>query len=333
MTDAQNSSPGDPYSADYDGATEQQKSRRLQAAGAVLLALILAAVLGLRSDPTSAGQTASGSAEAAEMPEESVDPEPVNSQGAQSTQGEEQPNTSQNPEEGSELAGGNLLEGDAEPDPETVQGTEEESDPETEIEVEVQANPETERDEDTFLAPMPIPIPVVTGSGTPIAPTEEDTEPGEDDPTHIGLPIPLPIPVPLPIPLPVPGVPGLPSLPIGTGGVLPVILPLPGGDDDEETPQPIIPIVPIINTTPDGEYWVQLGAFSTSDAGCIVWEDMAAVSPALFDDALKSVLPARSSSGNTVYRLRAGAFDTREEAVIFCDELKATGATCFVVKD
>ena len=180
---------------------------------------------------------------------------------------------------------------------------------------------------------------------------EEAPEDGRD-----GLLVPVPLPVPLPLPLPalpgLPGLPDLPALPTVPGSddtmIIPLVMPHSGPEHTEpehpsgptsapEPPAspmpPPAPVPPEINVSPEGEYWVQLGAFNSHQTGCMIWDDMVRASPALFGTALKSVVPAPAANGQTLYRLRAGAFETAEDADAFCTALKHTGRNCFTVRD
>lgn len=62
-------------------------------------------------------------------------------------------------------------------------------------------------------------------------------------------------------------------------------------------------------------YWIQVGSFSSSAQANKSVE-------ILKDNGLSSRIVLKSVNGQTVYRVRIGAYESREEALKFCDEVK-----------
>jgi len=75
---------------------------------------------------------------------------------------------------------------------------------------------------------------------------------------------------------------------------------------------------------------VQVAALANHDTKCAAWERMQQRWPDLFMNAEESTVRAELPDGRVVYRLRVGAFATRREASRFCQQMKASGGSCFV---
>ena len=76
---------------------------------------------------------------------------------------------------------------------------------------------------------------------------------------------------------------------------------------------------------------MQILATPYEDSICAIWDELAAESPELSDQAERSVRRV-TSGGDLVFRLRAGALADRAEADAFCARLKAKGHDCFSVR-
>ncbi len=101
-------------------------------------------------------------------------------------------------------------------------------------------------------------------------------------------------------------------------------------EPDAPMPPPPPPPPPPIRFTPDGPFLVQVGAMANREMTCAVWEEMERRWPDLFLKAEKSALRTELPDGRIVYRMRAGAFASREEATRFCKRMTDTGGECFV---
>jgi cell division protein FtsN len=74
---------------------------------------------------------------------------------------------------------------------------------------------------------------------------------------------------------------------------------------------------------------VQIGAFSSSSLADDGWNDIARLMPGQMAGKTKRVEPT-TTDGKTLYRAAVGGFTSRQEAVAFCDALKARGRACLV---
>jgi hypothetical protein len=82
-----------------------------------------------------------------------------------------------------------------------------------------------------------------------------------------------------------------------------------------------------------GSYYVQLGSFLSPDAAEDKWQQLVARHGAMMQSAGKDiVLPRQGSASSRLFRLRAGGFSTMNLAYNFCNQLKAAGTLCIVVK-
>lgn len=82
---------------------------------------------------------------------------------------------------------------------------------------------------------------------------------------------------------------------------------------------------------PSGNYLVQIAALRTQEAADKAWTGAVKANPQIYEGAEKNVQRADLGAKGVFYRLRAGSFGAREEAVSFCDALKEKGGTCIVV--
>jgi hypothetical protein len=77
-----------------------------------------------------------------------------------------------------------------------------------------------------------------------------------------------------------------------------------------------------------GGAWLAQIAATSSEAGAIAeWDRRAKALPDLLSAAERFVVQA-DVNGKTVYRVRAGSFATKADAVAFCDAFKAKGGNC-----
>ncbi|MEM5517347.1 SPOR domain-containing protein [Henriciella sp. AS95] len=84
--------------------------------------------------------------------------------------------------------------------------------------------------------------------------------------------------------------------------------------------------------TPGGEYLVQISALRSEEAASEAWTKARRNNPDIFDGAKMSIERADLGAKGVFYRLRAGAFGSRDTASEFCDALKQNGGDCIVVR-
>jgi|GEM_PF-6566981 len=81
-----------------------------------------------------------------------------------------------------------------------------------------------------------------------------------------------------------------------------------------------------------GAPWVvQLLAVEDEVVLCDYWADLKASHPELFGEAERTIARKDLGNGRIVFRLRAGSFETRAEAVDYCKALGQAGQDCFPV--
>lgn len=81
------------------------------------------------------------------------------------------------------------------------------------------------------------------------------------------------------------------------------------------------------------EYWAQLGSYRSRAAAMEAWDEMKADHASVMKNALPRLMSPQSYSGRQVYRLRTGAYATRQAAQQFCNKLRARSVSCLVVTD
>lgn len=81
-----------------------------------------------------------------------------------------------------------------------------------------------------------------------------------------------------------------------------------------------------------GSYLVQIAALRDEAAADRAWSQLVSRQPALMAGADKRIQRADLGARGIFYRLRAGAFETREAASAFCEALKSSGNECIVVQ-
>ncbi|MEQ9315880.1 MAG: SPOR domain-containing protein, partial [Henriciella sp.] len=82
-----------------------------------------------------------------------------------------------------------------------------------------------------------------------------------------------------------------------------------------------------------GEYLVQISALRSEEAATEAWAKARRSNPDIFEGASMSIERADLGAKGIFYRLRAGAFGSRDTASEFCDALKAEGGDCIVVRE
>ncbi len=80
-----------------------------------------------------------------------------------------------------------------------------------------------------------------------------------------------------------------------------------------------------------GGFLVQIAALRSEGAADTAWDRLARRDPALFANATKDVQRADLGGKGVYWRVRAGYFAQRDEAVRFCDRVKTLGQECIVV--
>lgn len=82
-----------------------------------------------------------------------------------------------------------------------------------------------------------------------------------------------------------------------------------------------------------GSYVVQISALRSESAATDAWKRARRSYPEIFDGASMSIERADLGARGVFYRLRAGAFGSREGASDFCSAYKAEGGDCIVVRN
>lgn len=82
---------------------------------------------------------------------------------------------------------------------------------------------------------------------------------------------------------------------------------------------------------PGAPWLVQLIAVEDEVVLCEYWSDLKAKHPELFGEAERTVARKVMSDGRIVFRLRAGAFRTREHAADYCEAIGKFGQACYPV--
>lgn len=80
-----------------------------------------------------------------------------------------------------------------------------------------------------------------------------------------------------------------------------------------------------------GSFLVQIAALRSQGAAETAWSKATSAAPDTFRGAEKRIQRADLGAKGVFYRLRAGAFATRADAIAFCESLKADGGQCIVV--
>lgn len=98
-------------------------------------------------------------------------------------------------------------------------------------------------------------------------------------------------------------------------------------------PEPVQPLASKarFSFAESGPFLVQLAALRSQESAETEWRRVTASAPQLYHGAHKRIQRADLGAEGVFYRLRVGAFASRDEAAIFCDAVKATGSNCIVV--
>lgn len=84
----------------------------------------------------------------------------------------------------------------------------------------------------------------------------------------------------------------------------------------------------VISTAPKGSWQLQLLASANIDAVKKAWAEFTSKHSSLRE--LNHEIESSDTDGKTLHRLRAGLFDTKEKADLFCANLKKEGLNCIV---
>lgn len=91
------------------------------------------------------------------------------------------------------------------------------------------------------------------------------------------------------------------------------------------------PARPAVAFRADGTFQVQLMALRSETAAQNAWREFNRSFPRLASGAFVDIQRADLGARGVFYRLRLGAFNSRDEARNYCDELKSNGRDCMVV--
>ena len=89
--------------------------------------------------------------------------------------------------------------------------------------------------------------------------------------------------------------------------------------------------LPAVRFRADGTFQVQLMALRSETAAQNAWREFNRSYPRLASGAFVDIQRADLGARGVFYRLRLGAFNSRDEARNYCDELKSNGRDCMVV--
>lgn len=82
-----------------------------------------------------------------------------------------------------------------------------------------------------------------------------------------------------------------------------------------------------------GGFYVQVGSQASQDAAATTYRDLQRRFPQLLGGRQPDIQRADLGARGTFYRVRVGPTASRDEAVRFCESLKAAGADCFVAQN
>ena len=110
------------------------------------------------------------------------------------------------------------------------------------------------------------------------------------------------------------------------------------GDVPVPLPVPVlVPTGPISQVPPalpranaEGEFFVQVLATAHEDSICEIWDTLRTEFPDLLEFASRSITRTETGDNKVLFRLRIGAFMTRQAAGEFCAHLEVAGHNCFV---
>lgn len=104
--------------------------------------------------------------------------------------------------------------------------------------------------------------------------------------------------------------------------------------DAADVSMPSRPIAPStrFNFAANGNYLVQVAALRSENGAREAWNQIIVQYPDVFEGATRYIQRADLGAKGVFFRLRAGRFQDRAEAVSFCDAIKAGGDSCIVVE-
>ncbi len=102
--------------------------------------------------------------------------------------------------------------------------------------------------------------------------------------------------------------------------------------EPETTPQSRSGPEPRFAFSADGNYLVQVAALRSEDSAEEAWSKLSVTHGEILEGATRYIQRADLGAKGVFFRLRAGRFQDRSEAVSFCDALKADGGSCIVVE-
>lgn len=158
----------------------------------------------------------------------------------------------------------------------------------------------------------------VYADGEPIPEAPAFTPAPEAPAVRTETPAAAPTPAPAPVVQPVAPTPAAPRQ-------QPTPRPEPAPVARPAEPAPARDTVP----PPTSTAQVQIGAFSSSALADAGWNEVAGLVPGQMAGKTKRVEPT-TADGKTLYRASVGGFASRQDAVAFCDALKARGRACLV---
>ena len=85
--------------------------------------------------------------------------------------------------------------------------------------------------------------------------------------------------------------------------------------------------------TASGPFLVQISAVRTQAAADEAWSRVATRHPDIFSGARKLIERADLRASGIFFRVRAGRFDTRDDASKFCESYKQTGGDCIIIRE
>ena len=100
----------------------------------------------------------------------------------------------------------------------------------------------------------------------------------------------------------------------------------------EPAPAASEPAAPRFSFSSEGNYLVQVAALRSEAGAEAAWSKLSVQYDDIFNGASRYVQRADLGAKGVFFRLRAGRFQDRSEAVSFCDALKADGGSCIVVE-
>jgi hypothetical protein len=120
---------------------------------------------------------------------------------------------------------------------------------------------------------------------------------------------PAPVPAPVPVPL----------------------APTASPRDTIVSPPPPPPPSPADQIVAGAPWVVQILAVEDETILCDYWADLKEKQPRLFGEAERTIARKDLGNGRIVFRLRAGAFETRQQAAAYCRALGELGQDCFPI--